>query len=251
MARENAFFKQAAQLKEKLLSSMLPGQADAFIKILNAIFSFINRIRIQNSRLTASISNTTIVDIELEPLIGSKIDMTFNMKESILNQLKRIKGNLDVLIQHDSNTRTYIVTNGKLDVVLPEAMSIPIPVLPDFTNANVIAATVETDEASSIKQHFKNSSYANIAVFVNQLGYFERHDGDRFYLGEFSMFEYKSIKPTYLFRSYTFLPFDSESVSFSIFELRNCPKMYCLSTVINLGFNMKITTYERLTLIWR
>lgn len=253
MTNELSFFEQASNSGREQIQSMNPGDADAFIKLLIKINPLVDIITIINSRITALIyDDNAIIDMNIAGLIGDGINMNFVLSDSSIKDLKSLKGNLDILILDDRKTDSYMIVNGKRAVRLPKVIQIPsIATIFDCSenNTNLVGDHYETDEASIIKKFCNKSTCIMIAVFGDQIGYIERENNDRYYLGKFSMFEYETIEPSYTFKSCNFIPLVGDLVSFAIFESKNLQGIYCLRTIVNLGFKMVATFYEKITLI--
>ena len=258
--REIAFFNQAAlEAGCKLIASMNSGQADALIKTFNLINPFYQTIVMINSEIVIPISDTTILHTNVTNLIDSNINMSFSFDKNLISELKHLKANSDVLILDDpKKTGGYCITNGKVFVELTKTNFIKPPVVPDLSeeHVNSIVENYDSEEASTIKNFCnsnlldcKKSEYVDIGIFKNQLGFIRRQDCKKYYLGEFSGFEYEKMQPNFLLRSYSFLPILGDSVSFGVFQFKHCKDMFCLKTIVARGFNMVFNIYEKINLL--
>ncbi|MBF0205179.1 MAG: hypothetical protein HQK67_12970 [Desulfamplus sp.] len=264
MGNLDPFFQQASTPEREQIVSLKSGDADAFIKILNQISPLINTATIIDSRLTALISDTSLIDIKFDPIFHESININMDLNNIPTEKLKIFKSNKGVLISDDVEFNAYRFENGKRVVLIPKANHINSDVLPDLSKENtvVIGKEFETDESSLIKPFCKKSDYEDIAVFGDQFGYVQRHIPgqpedlvnqieNRYYFGEFSSYEYENRPPSYLFRSNDFLPISGSLVTLEIVELKSLPGCYCLKTKVDIGFQMSIDFYENITLVGR
>lgn len=264
MGNFHPFFQQACTPERAQIVSLGPGDADVFNKILNQINPLINTATIINSKCTALISPTAMVDIKFDPILGKKININMDLSNNPTKELKNFKSYKGVLISDDTEFNAYRFENGKRVVLIPKANQINNDVLPDLSKENtiVIGKEFETDESSLIQSFCKKSDYEDIAIFGDQLGYVQRHIPgqpedlvnqieNRYYFGCFSSSDFEKRRPCYLFRSNNFLPVSGGVVTLEITELKYPPGCYCLKTIIDIGFKMTITFYENITLLGR
>ncbi len=257
-------YQQASTPKRKQIVSLSPGNADALIKTLYQINPLIDTATIIDSRLTALISETSMVDIKLDSILGEGININMDLSNNPAKELRNFKSNSNVLIVDDTELNCYRFENGKRVVVIPKANHINNDSLPDLSEENTItvADKFETDEASLITKFCRKSAYEDVAIFGDQFGYVQRHITDqpddleyqienRYYMGEFSSFEYENRSPSFLFRLNHFMPVIGSLATLEITELKSLPGCYCLKTIIDIGFKMTITFYENITLLGR
>lgn len=247
MGQELIFFHDAMNSERACISSLTPGQADAFVKIVSIISEFTDKIQIEDSRIITSISNTVVIDVPLKKIIGDDIDMYFYTNRKLVSDLKGIKKKLDLIILNDIIYQRYIFSNGQQVVIGNRSVIEITPTIPNTSPDNVwtISKNLDVDEGALISHFSRKSSYIDIHVFGKQIGFFERQDGKQYHLGDFSVFEFEEMIPNYIFRSYNFLPVSDHHITFGITEFKNHPGLYCFKTTVNTGFNMIFYIYER------
>jgi hypothetical protein len=252
MGKELPFFEQANN-ETTQIAFLSSGEADAFIKLLIKLSDFTNKIPIRNSRITILGNTLSLIDVSVNKLMKKdNVNMDFFIDESLIESLKKMKGNSEILILDDIKAPHYTLANKNTSVNLSKIVSIKEElVVPDLSENNVryITDDLVTDEGGLIENFKKNQTYTDIFVFGNQIGRFEWEGGKHYCPGESSMFEYRKMSPAYIFRSYKFLPLVGELVTFSILNFRERPNFYFLKTFLKFGFNMELAVYEVLNLI--
>lgn len=248
MGKKLRFFYDAINSEqEACIASLTPGQTDAFAKTVSIVSEFTDKIQIEDSRIKTSVSNTVVTDVPLNEIIGGNVNMHFYTNKKLVNELKGIKKDSDLLILDDIIHQRYIFVNGKQAVIGKRSVLETTPTIPDISPDNVwtISNDMDVNEGALIKHFSRKSNYIDIHIFGNQIGFFERQDGKQYHLGDFSIFEFEKMVPDYIFRSYTFLPIKSDYITFGITEFKQHPGLYCFKTTVSVGFKMVFHVYER------
>lgn len=253
MGKETPFFEQAVNNETTQIAFLSSGEADAFIKLLIKLSDFTNKIPIRNSRITIPGYELSLIDVSLKELMKKNdVNMDFFIDESLIESLKKMKGNSEILILDDIKEPHYTLANKNTSVNLSKVFFIKEELkIRDLSenSVNYITDELVTDKGKlidSFKQ--RQATYTDIFVFGNQIGYFEWEGGQYYCPGEDSIFEYKKMSPAYIFRSYKFLPLAGELVSFRILNFKEEPDFYFLKTFLKFGFNMELAVYELLNL---
>ena len=219
MGREISFFEQTSLSGRTQLANLLSGDSDALFKILYIIRNNVNHIEIRDSELSTRLENNpnTLIYANLEKLFRENVNMSFLSSNESLSKLRKIKGNGNVLILDDISQGRYLATNGKSQVYLTKYTGhADLPSIPDLSTCQVIAAEIETDEASLILDSLKKPRFVTLYIFGDQLGIVNGDNGEIFCFNENSFFEYEQKRTFYDF-SVVCLYGDSES----IYELQN------------------------------
>ena len=244
MTLEIAFFEQSAETGNKQIVSLSPGDADAFIKILWILKDFVKSFQIEKSELLGKIDEDTIVRCDLSPIIGPDISLYFRGSTDTMRELKDLGGNTDILILETAHSHEYIFTNGEMTISVNKITNNERIIFPNVKDAVIIGRTFKTDKGGKIKDFTKSSSHVLLNIYQDQIGLIERPSGKQFCLGDYSIFEYQTTKPTQVFRSYSFLTVASDEISLTIIQLND--NKYYLKTIVVLGTNMILNFLERL-----
>jgi len=252
MGKELPFYEQAANNEDTQIAFLSSGEADAFIKLLIKMSEFTNRIPIKNSEIKILGHRKSVIHVSVKKLMKKDdVNMDFFIDESLIKSLKKMKGNSEILILDDIKKPYYTFENKNTSVNLRKAVSTQQDLdIPDISEnvINYITDELATDEGRLIERFKKNQTYTDIYVFGNQIGYFEWKGGTYYCPCESSTFEYKKMSPTYIFRSYKFLPLVGELVTFRILNFREQPDFYFLKTFLKFGFNMELAVYDKFEL---
>ena len=156
---------------EELVADLNPAKAKEFWRINHLISKTfkVKTFNIHNSRITQSVGNNAVIDLDLRKLLGDNFNMKFSASIEELNILKKTTGNSDQIIVNCKSINGYRITDGSNEDVLDSVNELHEQALPDDSKMIKIGRKITLSDAKNIKARFSKCKQVNLLIYGDNL----------------------------------------------------------------------------------
>lgn len=233
---------------QSLIVDLDPAKAKELWRVLHLIFKGVKSadFEIVDSRLRQVLKPNLYIDLDLEPVLGAGVTMTFCATKEQLSYLESATGTNDQIVILDEPKRSYLVTDGNDMETFPQTTLSGAGVFPVQAAMTPVGQPVSGFDATMVKRRCvkARAGAVNIILYGGQLEQASSNGGQPYNFKASSHGALRDKMPDEVFRSSYFLAIASKHDT-SLSLARDVNGTW-LITQSELSIQVKPTVYELL-----